>query len=104
MPQTMPKMMMLMPVVLSLWLTMVGRSAPSDTSRYRGLDDSIDDEDLRAFFSQFGTVTGVAQHRSGDRVKVYLGPWELFCLPSRPHLLQVGGHWQEEGIRLPGVQ
>jgi len=41
-------------------------SAPSDTSRYRGLDDSIDDEDIRAFFSQFGTVTGVAQHRWED--------------------------------------
>ena len=48
---------------MTMCVTSLARSAPSDTSRYRGLDDSIDDEDIRAFFSQFGTVTGVAQHR-----------------------------------------
>jgi len=41
-------------------------SAPSDTSRHRGLDDTIEDEDLRSYFSQFGTVTGIAQHRWED--------------------------------------
>ena len=30
------------------------RSAPSDTSRHRGLDDTIEDEDLRSYFSQVG--------------------------------------------------
>jgi len=41
-------------------------SAPSDTSRYRGLNDRIEDEDLRSYFERYGTVTGVAQHRWED--------------------------------------
>ena len=62
-PQTMLWLMLRMTSAMTMCVTSLARSAPSDTSRYRGLDDSIDDEDIRAFFSQFGTVTGVAQHR-----------------------------------------
>jgi len=34
--------------------------------RSRGLNDDIQDEDLRTFFERYGTVTGVAQHRWED--------------------------------------
>ena len=44
-------------------------SAPSDTSKNRGLGEDMSDEDLRSYFSQYGTVTGIAQHRWEDTGK-----------------------------------
>jgi len=44
-------------------------SAPSDTSKNRGLGEEMSDEDLRSYFSQYGTVTGIAQHRWEDTGK-----------------------------------
>jgi hypothetical protein len=43
-------------------------SGPADTSRFRGLNDNVQDEDLRAYFERYGTVTGIAQHRWGRGV------------------------------------
>jgi len=34
--------------------------------RSRGLNDDIQDEDLRTYFERYGTVTGIAQHRWED--------------------------------------
>ena len=44
------------------------RSAPSDTSRHRGLDDTIEDEDLRSYFSQVGGLIQMMANTLDDKM------------------------------------
>jgi len=41
-------------------------SAPSDTSKTRGLTEEIEDDDIKDYFNRYGTVVGIAQHRWED--------------------------------------